>query len=413
MKTLQELVKDANDLQKLITKHSADLHEYTTIIGKQTSTVDIDKLMMMATHYKIKYHILHENISEYVINAYLELLLSVAQSNTPVNKDENHPALYVCRIAAALPQIPNMKELLQNSMLLDEKKISEYVLMIKSHELENMFILDALLMASMYDIGNEGKIEFIADLASLFAIEKENLKEIIAVAKEIIQLNHTIKINTKYLQTKSIYPYLRNMKAESISVNSPDIYVRWYSTPTNFIDELPLNLEDKNLIYIYNAVIDGLKYHIGYGERQAENLPLPHPFTLRKINNIHLDKCFFSNILLDSNWRASNDDRKFVFKLIDVCNFVIEQCEFDSIYAEDGNGGGNINRYHGLICNCKNVLKSKFILSVFKNCYYLSYDSKRGYNLILGDRLVYGDNDSIKHIIDEECIYENSCTLPR
>ena len=408
MKTLQELVKDANDLQKLITKHSADLHEYTTIIGKQTSTVDIDKLMMMATHYKIKYHILHENISEYVINAYLELLLSVAQSNTSVNKDENHPVLYACRIATALPQIPNMKELLQNSMLLDEKKISEYVLMIKSHELENMFILDALLMTSMYDIGNEGKIEFIADLASLFAIEKENLKEIIAVAKEIIQLNHTIKINTKYLQTKSIYPYLRNMKAESISINSPDIYVRWYSTPTNFIDELPLNLENKNLIYIYNAVIDELKYYIGYRERQAENLPLPRPFTVRNVKRIHIENCCCSNTMFN----MLSYDNQVVFKLTNVDNVTIAKCSFENIQSKYGNYDATINNCHGIIGEFQNVKRCKFISDSFKNCFYLHYTRRNSYSQYMCNRLVYGDIDSIKNIIDEGCEYENSCTLP-
>ena len=118
MKTIQELIRDADNL---------------------------NKFMKAATH-ETQNHLLAAIDDEYAHDVYLTLLMSVAETAGQFDETKDNPLTYVCKIAAELPVAPDMQEIFRRSLLIDEKILNDYSVALKQQDLQNLLLFDALTM---------------------------------------------------------------------------------------------------------------------------------------------------------------------------------------------------------------------------------------------------------------------------
>lgn len=258
MKSLQELINDADDIQKRLAQHKIDLYEYAESLKENHAAVDIDRLMMKASHCKIERYILQDIDDEYVIGAYLQLLLSVAQVNVNDDNGENHPILYACRIAAALPKIPDMNMLFQSSMILDEKGISDCVDVLIQHKLTDIFVFDALVLTCSYDTGNERKLEYIAELAALMNIGENMMNEILIIVDGVVGSSRDLEHNFEYIEFEKFIHIFHNLKNNTnINISSNHYLLMSYVKQTKAkFDKKNSMFASKKYILLNNVVFD-------------------------------------------------------------------------------------------------------------------------------------------------------------
>lgn len=197
MDNLIEIKEKAKKLQQEADALFASLTELQQASEKNPQGLDISNIMRRAAHSPLTGHPLTRCADSLGIEAYLVLLSAIAM--TQVKADiENHPVLYPCRVAAVLADGKKaMEAYFRKALFLEEKTIHQYVETIADCQLEEAFILDAMLMTLLYDKGNTAKLEFIAELAALLNITEAHLAELVEMAKSIVEAT---SLNRKFTQ---------------------------------------------------------------------------------------------------------------------------------------------------------------------------------------------------------------------
>lgn len=187
MKTVIDLIQKVKTLQASFTDVCRDLTEWEAS-QQQPVEVSIEDFMHKGSCFPIQGHALSQVQEPLVQEAYLTLLLVVAEKDAGLQLEE-HPLLYPCRVAAALPSQPDLELYFKKSLLLDTHSIYQYAYVdsIRTHQLEEVFLVDSLLLTSLYDKGNKGKLEFIADLAALWSVSLEKLEELLLIVQASLQ----------------------------------------------------------------------------------------------------------------------------------------------------------------------------------------------------------------------------------
>lgn len=206
MDNLIEIKEKAKKLQQEADALFASLTELQKVSEKSPQGLDITNIMRRAVHSPLTGHPLTRCADSLGIEAYLVLLSAVAM--TQVKADiENHPVLYPCRVAVALADGKKaMEGYFPKALFLEEKTIHQYVETIADCQLEEAFILDAMLMTLLYDKGNTAKLEFIAALAALSNITEAHLAELVEMAKSIVEAT---SLNRKFKQLHMLPDELR------------------------------------------------------------------------------------------------------------------------------------------------------------------------------------------------------------
>ena len=99
MKTLVELIREANEIKKRTDDLQTALQEIEEFQNSQKNNVDVKQLMQRSASNKIAEHILLAHNDSVVVEAYIVLLLSLALTNV-ANNSQNDSVMYPCRIAA-------------------------------------------------------------------------------------------------------------------------------------------------------------------------------------------------------------------------------------------------------------------------------------------------------------------------
>ena len=206
MDNLIEIKEKAKKLQQEADALFASLTELQQASEKNPQGLDITNIMRRAAHSPLTDHPLTRCADSLGIEAYLVLLSAVAM--TQVKADiEDHPVLYPCRVAAALADGKKaMKGYFPKALFLEEKTIHQYVETIADCQLEESFVLDAMLMTLLYDKGNTAKLAFIAALAALLNITEAHLAELVEMAKSIVEAT---SLNRKFKQLHMLPDELR------------------------------------------------------------------------------------------------------------------------------------------------------------------------------------------------------------
>ena len=414
MKSLQELINDADDIQKRLAQHKVDLYEYAESLNENHVAVDIDKLMVKASHCKIERHILQDNNDDFVISAYLQLLLSVAQVNITNDKGENHPVLYACRIAVALPKIPDMNMLFQSSMILDEKGIGNCVDVLSQHKLAEIFVFDALMMTCSYDTGNERKFEYIAELATLMNIDKNTINEILIIVETAVARKKDLEHNFEYIKIESFIHIFNNLQNNSnINVSDNNYLLMSYIKKTKVkVDWNNGMLTARKFILLRNVMFD-----------YRENAPSDEPLLFCNNNDVHIDNCSFVNAKRSS------------IEIADCKKFLIQNSLFENATISKRGMTSSDSMYGALLalrkvgiltiygCNFRNItsVDSDDVIVfcwtaeeiIIENSSFIDCNSdngKRGYT----DNLIsFNGSRNASKIITKKCIVKKSAPLNR
>lgn len=239
MKTVIDLIQEVKTLQASFTDVCRDLTEWEAS-QQQPIEVNIENFMHKGSCFPIQGHALSQVQEPLVQEAYLTLLLAVAEKDAGLQIEE-HPVLYPCRVAAALPSQPDMELYFKKSLLLDTHSIYQYVDSIRTHQLEEVFLVDSLLLTSLYDKGNKGKLEFIADLATLWSVSSEKLEELLLIVQASLQEENIFCHDFRELCASAFHKYMPYLKACTLlSVGFP---ASFYCTTFGKTVELTPELE--------------------------------------------------------------------------------------------------------------------------------------------------------------------------
>ena len=200
MKTVQELIRDADNLNKF-----------------------------MAAAHETQNHLLATIDDEYAHDVYLTLLMSVAETAGQFDETKDNPLSYVCKIAAELPVAPDMQEIFRRSLLLDEKTLNDHAVTLRQHGLQNLLLFDALTMQILYAKDAAQSAEYIAGLANIFGTGKDGLAEILLTVKAVINRQNEFAQKFRHVNCFEFLPYLRR-SCKNIFVESADTFFMDFET---------------------------------------------------------------------------------------------------------------------------------------------------------------------------------------
>ena len=219
MKTIQELIRDADNL---------------------------NRFMAEATAHKAQKHLLAETDDEYARNVYLMLLMSAAETAGTVDETQDNPFAYICRIAAAIEPAPDMQEIFRRSLLIDEKVLSDYAVTLRQYGLQNLLLFDALNMLVIYAKDNASAAEYIVGLANVFGTGQDGLAEILLIVKAVLNREENFLHKFQCVNCFEFLPYLQR-HAKNLVVEAADTFLMTFDSERDVTDDLqaPLTLENK------------------------------------------------------------------------------------------------------------------------------------------------------------------------
>lgn len=214
MKTLQELMEETGQLHTMAASLHDEISEVINAGDEKEGAADFNSLMLQAERHPLMPHPLRGKEAG-VIEAYLTMLLSVASRGSSSGDDS--PAVYPCRIAAALSPRPDIESFFRKSMILDEAAVSKNLALIEEKHLTDEFVLDALRLIELYDRGNAEKIEYVSNLAMLLNVSEGRMEDLLALLKPSV--HNDAKFVTGFADA-DIMPLVRYISPESHLINS-------------------------------------------------------------------------------------------------------------------------------------------------------------------------------------------------
>ena len=271
MKTVQELIRDADSLNKF-----------------------------MATNHETQNHLLQTINDEYAQDVYLTLLMSVAETAGQFDETKDNPLAYVCKIAAALDKTPDMQEILRRSLILDEKVLNDYTVTLKQHNLQNMVLFDALTMQILYAKDVAQMSEYIAGLANVFGTGTDGLSEVLLIVKAVINQQTDFKHKFSHITLEKDFLPLLRRHVKNIFIESPDVFFADFETLTDCTEKIHYYFSWKNmkLIHFRNVYLHDTIY----------------TFIVRDTEVVEFEDCNFTKIFANALIKefGKNGNRFFI-----------------------------------------------------------------------------------------------------
>lgn len=377
MDNLIEIKEKAKKLQQEADALFASLTELQQASEKNPQGLDITNIMRRAAHSPLTGHPLTHCADSLGIEAYLVLLSAVAM--TQVKADiEDHPVLYPCRVAAALADGKKaMEGYFRKALLLEEETIHQYIETIADDQLEEAFVLDAMLMTLLYDKGNTAKLEFIAELAALLNITEAHLAELVEMAKSIVEAT---ALNRKFKQLHMLPDelrfYLKNCPGTAVVTprtaffyQNGDVWKRDFSELESLeevcFEDITLNGQNQEITETFSfsnfkkmtfqhCVFENFEFH-------RKNKTLFHFTCLERVEFIHCTVRNFSPVSRFFSMKFI--DNPLFFTSAGVLQLSIQDSTFSNIDASTG-------RYCDAIIGVSQGATTHFLIgnTIFNKC---------------------------------------------
>lgn len=346
MDNLIEIKEKAKKLQQEADALFAFLTELQQASGKNLQGLDITNIMRRATNFPLTGHPLTRCADSLGIEAYLVLLSAVAMTQVKAGI-EDHPVLYPCKVAAALANGKKaMEGYFQKALFLEEKTIHQYVETIADCQLEEAFVLDAMLMTLLYDKGNTAKLAFIAALAALLNITEAHLSELLEMVKAVLEENvEENLLNRKFEQIHMLLDdllfYLKKHPGMAIVTpraaffyQNKDVWKRDFS-----------ELEGLEEVCFEDIILDG------------KNREIQKPFSFSNFKKMTFQHCVFENFKVP-------DGNKTLFHFTCLKKVEFLHCTVRHFRPSDKNYG---NHGHSCFFTCSGVIQLSVRDSTFFN----------------------------------------------
>ncbi len=403
MKTVQELIRDADSLNKF-----------------------------MASVHETQNHLLSTIDDEYAQDVYLTLLMSIAETAGQFDETRDNPLAYVCKIAAVLSVAPDMQEIFRRSLLIDEKILNDYSVTLKQHNLQNLLLFDALTMQILYAKDAAQMSEYIAGLANVFTTGTDGLSEILSIVKAVINREENFSQKFQHVNCFEFLPYLRQ-SCKNLFVEAADTFFMDFETEREVTNELqhPLTLNNKKIVHFRNIYLHNKKFSFNINETtiaEFENCRFENwtdkqimEFNVRdneysfpdeirllsfkQVGTVKIIGCKFLSIinnLIDYREGTATIfsqyiDRGILVFIGDVNKFIVHDCEFKDCFFREMIIGGQYGLFRDSTSGEYMTLKEKFRPNNFTVDDYLKHAEIN----FERDRLVGGYNvkiDDVKNI---------------
>lgn len=366
MKTVTELIADAKAAQTAVANLCRELTELEASSRQEETDIHISDFMQTARHNPIAKHILGETKDNLAVEAYFTLLFAVATKNVPADCNM-HPIIYPCRVAASFSPEPDVELYFKKSLVLDEKTMHRYIDAVLSQDLRDNFVIDSLLMTALYDKGNLAKLDFIADLAGLFTIDREEMDEILFVVSSIVDEVEFVEHYFGKLNFHRIKYYFN--KCNVFMITMPDeVFYGGNGQGYISIDE-QVKITNKKIVNFINIDISNVNF-------EPTNY---YGFSIKNVESVFFADCTFSNVsnplfnfqdigrISIHNCRFSHfSSSVFEFrKIVDVIE--ISDSKFDDCYRKTREGYDNL-KYGGVIAATYGLKKLTVEDCTFDDC---------------------------------------------
>lgn len=413
MSTISELAKDIKEI-----------YEEVLVLQKSMEKKDVDidfkKINAIASKNPIKNHYISK-LDEYTQRVYFTYLSKIIE----LTNDENakySQQLFLSRLIASIKNPSfDVKEILLSS-LSNNIELGEFVKCI-SDELLDVFIVDNLILAYINGNAENQVIEYISEIVSLFRINNDKFKELIHLAKSILNKDDKGIIDCSYLtDLNKFLCYMKNPLdglvvytiEDAIEENVEKIFIV-NAAIKNYKEVINLDLiKAKNISFIncnFKKIvgINSENKVVNFKSSTFTNI-YSNELIFIKMKNCYIDNCLFENCtikealieikekgeLLNSQFKnLSTKNRDFGLPLLSLYSVNVDNCLVANIY-----GTTSIMR---LLDGCLN--KTRFF-----NCrsVYLTRNFGDGYN-----RAILKVHNSVVHDCEfKECsVHSKTYTL--
>lgn len=182
MKTIEQLQSELRDFAADMNSELEQLKEQR---ADSTLTADFPKLSASASRYPIERHPL-ESQDEHTQKCYITLLLTVARFEPEMLSES---LLFAHRVAFGMYYLAggeDLKDEFLSSQTLTFEQLDEVTNLFRKSELRLMLIEECLLMAGVFDKGRKAAFEYIAQLAVMLNVDKEELTMLSNMAAVIL-----------------------------------------------------------------------------------------------------------------------------------------------------------------------------------------------------------------------------------
>ena len=182
MKTIEQL---QSELRTFAADMNSELEQLKEQRADSTLTADFSKLSASASRYPIERHPL-ESQDEHTKKCYITLLLTVARFEPEMLSES---LLFAHRVAFGMYYLAggeDLKDEFLSSQTLTFEQLDEVTNLFRKSELRLMLIEECLLMAGAFDKGRKAAFEYIAQLAVMLNVDKEELTMLSNMAAVIL-----------------------------------------------------------------------------------------------------------------------------------------------------------------------------------------------------------------------------------
>ena len=206
MKTIEQL---QSELRAFAADMNSELEQLKEQRADSTLTADFPKLSASASRYPIERHPL-ESQDEHTQKCYITLLLTVARFEPEMLSES---LLFAHRVAFGMYYLAggeDLKDEFLSSQTLTFEQLDEVTNLFRKSELRLMLLEECLLMAGAFDKGRKAAFEYIAQLAVMLNVDKEELTMLSNMAAVILtqdisqyrcQIRNTYSIFDCYINT--------------------------------------------------------------------------------------------------------------------------------------------------------------------------------------------------------------------
>lgn len=195
--------------------------------------------------YPIEKHILSQkNVDEYTKENYLKMLFVIMRYDGQGTEEQ---ALFIKRLISGIGGESTFEEYLRKSMEVDIKFFEDVLKQIKDNDLKYAFVVDSLLITYIAPTVTEEQVNFVAELAEMVGIEKEELKFISGIVKTILE--------------QDTEGYLKICDEISIDEEKRNILISVYSYVKEFVGGAKKFIgEDDSCYIVFPKIMDIIKF---------------------------------------------------------------------------------------------------------------------------------------------------------
>ncbi|MDY4544775.1 MAG: hypothetical protein SPE00_05635 [Bacilli bacterium] len=277
--------------------------------------------------YPITNHPL-EKEDDYIKGLYITMLFTIINSQ---EKSKEEQQFFIERIANGVKIKDSINEYIKKSYDLEEKMISDFVNIFKDSTLKYNFFIDALIVLFISGEPEIKSIDFVADLADILTIKKQEVYEISELTKIILEQD-----KEKYkefcsqeleIDIRLFFVYIEEFVEGLLSNNSKLLCIK-YKQKTLINDDSIVEIIERsiesNVVIIENIIIknnteNNLKF------QNCEKITIKN-CEFESSEYIYFSKC--KNINIESNIYKNQSSR--AIKSYDCDNIEIKKCKFES-----------------------------------------------------------------------------------